>query len=78
MKLSYALVLLCLAGSAGAQTSKPPHPATTIPPAQPPIVLKPLPPQEKEGGKLCTRDVLVPCTDERTRSCTRKETYRCD
>jgi hypothetical protein len=32
---------------------------------------------EKEPQKLCTRDVFYPCPDERSPSCTRKETYRC-
>ena len=63
-----------------------PHPLLTAPPAQPPIILNPLPPQQpvdlrkgdKEVGKVCTREVFAPCPDERTRNCTRKETYRCD
>jgi hypothetical protein len=49
-------------------------------------VLKSLPPLEridlrtgeKEPLKVCTREVFVPCPDERGRNCTRKETYRCD
>jgi hypothetical protein len=80
------LSLFCIAGSAAAQVQKPPHPLTYSPPAQPPIVLNPLPPQERvdlrKGGKkpskLCTREVFSPCPDERTRHCIRKETYRCD
>jgi hypothetical protein len=80
------LILTFVAGVASAQTQNPPHPLTHSPPAQPPIVLNPLPPQdrvdlhkgEKEPAKLCTRDVFYPCADERTRNCTRKETYRCN
>ena len=80
------LILLLVAGAASAQTQSPPHPLTISPPAQPPVVLNPLPPQErvdlrtgdKEGARLCTREVFVPCADERSRNCTRKETYRCD
>jgi hypothetical protein len=49
-------------------------------------VLNPLPPLEridlrtgeKEPSKVCTREVFVPCADERGRNCTRKETFRCD
>ena len=72
------LVLILVAGTASAQTQKPPHPLTHSPPPQPPIVLNPLPPQEKDPSKLCTREVFYPCPDERMRNCTRKETYRCD
>jgi len=79
-------LFVCIAGVASAQTPTPPHPLTHSPPPQPPIVLNPLPPQEpvdlrkgtKEPSALCTRDVFVPCPDERGRSCTRKETYRCN
>jgi hypothetical protein len=80
------LTLAFVAGAATAQTQAPPHPLTHSPPAQPPIVLNALPPQEridlrkgaKEPSTLCTRDVFYPCPDERTRNCTRKETYRCN
>jgi hypothetical protein len=80
------LILLFVAGAASAQTQKPPHPLPISPPAQPPVVLNPLRPQErvdlrtgeKEAARLCTREVFVPCTDERSRNCTRKEAYRCD
>jgi len=80
------LVLTFVAGAASAQTPSPPHPLTHSPPPQPPIVLNPLPLQErvdlrkgtKEPSALCTREVFVPCPDERTRDCTRKETYRCN
>src|SRR5207245_7007632 len=69
-----------------AQRVEPPaHPATQVPPAQPPIVLQPAPPPPKKvdmkdgaGDKLCTRDIFVPCADERGKACTRKETYRCE
>ena len=79
------LGLVLAAGAALAQTQKVPHPLTHSPPAQPPIVLNPLPPQEpidlrtgeKEAVRLCSREVFVPCADERGRNCTRKETYRC-
>ena len=98
----YVLIgLICIAGPAGAQTqpgpftqplhNQPgfeaiPHPLLTTPPAQPPVILNPLPPQQpvdlrkgdKEVAKVCTREVFYPCPDERTRNCTRKETYRCD
>ena len=77
--------LIFVAGTAFAQLHNPPHPLTHSPPAQPPVVLNPLPPQdridlrqgEKEPQKLCTREVFYPCPDERSRNCTRKETYRC-
>ena len=78
--------LLLLASVAQAQ-QVPPHPATLIPPAQPPIVLPPLAPPaaaidpktgKPEPQKLCTRTVFVPCADERSRTCTRKETVVCD
>jgi len=80
------LFLAFVAGAASAQTQNPPHPLTHSPPPQPPIVLNPLPPPErvdlrkgtKEPATLCTRDVFVPCPDERGQSCTRKETYRCN
>jgi hypothetical protein len=82
-RLSFFLVFVTSA--AFAQFQNPPHPLTHSPPPQPPIVLNPLPPQEpvdlrqgeKEPQKLCTRDVFYPCPDERSPSCTRKETYRC-
>ncbi|HEY8249493.1 MAG TPA: hypothetical protein VIG70_02730 [Burkholderiales bacterium] len=32
----------------------------------------------KEPATLCTRDVFVPCPDERGQGCTPKETYRCN
>jgi hypothetical protein len=76
-----------LVGAAFGQTQiQSPHQLIQTPPAQPPVVLNPLPPQErvdlrkggKEASKLCTRDVFYPCPDERGRNCTRKETYRCD
>jgi hypothetical protein len=80
------LGLIAVGGVALAQTQKPPHPLTHSPPPQPPIVLNPLPPTEtvdlrsgeKEPMKVCTREVFVPCPDERGRNCTRKETYRCN
>jgi hypothetical protein len=82
---SLVFILSFFAAAAVAQTP-PPHPLTHSPPAQPPIVLNPLPPQDRvdlhkgvtESAKLCTRDVFYPCPDERTRNCTRKETYRCN
>jgi hypothetical protein len=58
-----------------------PSPPALIPPAQPPIVLQPAPPPPKKEGetaKLCTRELFVPCADERGKACTRKETYKCD
>jgi hypothetical protein len=80
------LGLIAIAGGAFAQVPRPPHPLTHSPPPQPPIALKSLPPVEridlrtgeKEPSKVCTREVFVPCADERMRNCTRKETYRCD
>ena len=85
MQLRLLLALVLISGAAGAQTQKPAHPLTYSPPPQPPIVLNPLPPTEvvdlrtgeKEPAKVCTREVFVPCPDERGRNCTRKETYRC-
>ena len=84
LRLGFSLIFV--AGAAFAQFPNPPHPLTQSPPPQPPIVLNPLPPQEridlregeKEPQKLCTRDVFHPCPDERSRNCTRKETYRCN
>ena len=79
-------LMLAVGGVAAQEAPRPPHPLTHSPPPQPPIVLNPLPPQEridlrngdKEPSKLCTRDAFYPCPDERTRNCTRKETYRCN
>jgi len=84
--MRWLLILMLVASGAWAQTQNPPHPLTHSPPPQPPIVLNPLPPQEpvdlrkgaKEPSVLCTRDVFVPCPDERARNCTRKETVRCN
>lgn len=86
LRRALVIALSCVAGTAGAQTQAPPHPSTLNPPAQPPIILAPLPPQDRvdlrKGGveptKKCTRDVFYPCADERGKTCTRKETYRCD
>lgn len=62
-----------------------PHPSTLTPPPVPPLQLAPppLPPKNevsKDGKpqKLCLREALVPCPDERSRSCTRKEIAPCD
>jgi hypothetical protein len=78
MQLRLLLALVLISGAAGAQTQKPAHPLTYSPPPRPPIVLEPLPPTKTgEPSKLCTREVFVPCPDERGRNCTRKETYRC-
>ncbi len=62
-----------------------PHPSTLTPPPQPPVQLAPPPPPTKnqvtkdgKPQKLCMRDTLVPCPDERSRSCTRKELVACD
>ena len=61
------------------------HPSTTTPPPQPPLQLSPppLPPKNEatkdaKPQKLCLREALVPCPDERSRSCTRKEIVACD
>jgi hypothetical protein len=85
MQLRALLLALVAAGTAWGQAGKQPHPLTYSPPPQPPIVLQPLPPTEtvdlrtgeKEPARLCTREVFVPCPDERGKNCTRKETYRC-
>jgi len=61
------------------------HPSANTPPPVPPLQLAPppLPPKDevtKDGKpqKLCLREMLVPCPDERSRSCTRKEIAPCD
>ena len=86
-RLALFLVLYCATATPYAQVTSVPHPATQIPPAQPPYVRNPAPPpQEKidpktgkaDAAKLCTRQVFYPCPDERDKSCTRKETYPCD
>jgi hypothetical protein len=77
MQLRMLVVGLLAAGTALAQ-QKQPHPLTYSPPPQPPVVLEPLPPTRTgEPSKICTRELFVPCPDERGKNCTRKETYRC-
>lgn len=87
LRRALVIALSCVAGTAGAQFQAPAHPSTLTPPAQPPVNLAPPPaPQDRvdlktgatQPGKQCTREVFYPCADERGRTCTRKETYRCD
>ena len=78
------LSLLLVCGAVNAQTP-PAHPATTIPPAQPPIDRNATPPAQRtldksgksEPRKTCYRDVFYTCPDEKQQNCVRKEAYPC-